>query len=243
MKNTLSPQLIHFANRVSRIPFAKAILKPFYYPYKHYVESKRRNLFHKNGLRLLEDLRLCFKELGLQYSLAFGTMLGAVRDKGFIPHDCDIDIFIWIEDYSASIKTVMERNGFRLEHFFLVDGGRLGREETYSKYDVSVDFFYVYPPITEYPYTCDFIPYKDEASWYHSQKKYGRILARRIEIPITKETVLLPFETIELPVSRNYDEFLRFRYGNDYLIPNPLWSNGENPHIIVWSDMVATFNE
>lgn len=35
-----------------------------------------------------------------------------------------------------------------------------------------------------------------------------------------------------LPIIENADEFLKFRYGEDYMTPNPNWSNGDNPHII-----------
>ncbi len=47
---------------------------------------------------LLEFDRVC-KKYGLTYFLAYGTLLGAIRHKGFIPWDDDIDTLMPYQDY------------------------------------------------------------------------------------------------------------------------------------------------
>ena len=54
---------------------------------------------HEAGYVMLEYLDKICKERGLRYYLAYGTLLGAVREHDFIPWDDDVDVYMPVEDY------------------------------------------------------------------------------------------------------------------------------------------------
>jgi len=57
------------------------------------------NKVKKISVDILIDFDKFCKEHKLEYRLSFGTLLGAVRHKGFIPWDDDIDVDMPIDDY------------------------------------------------------------------------------------------------------------------------------------------------
>ena len=83
------------AARVGRVPFLKRKLRNMYDYYINSITGHRNALFHKNGIKVLKAFDECLTSNGFTYTLAFGTMLGAIREQGFIPHDLDIDVAMW----------------------------------------------------------------------------------------------------------------------------------------------------
>ncbi len=195
-------------------------------------KARKMKIFQENALDALKAFVGCMEEQKVRYTLAFGSILGAIREHGFIKHDIDIDTAMWIDDFNPGIVTALEKAGFTWVFSHTVDGGKLGREDTFEYHGVHIDIFYFYPAIDKLPYCCDFL-------WQDELGPHSR-LPRRLEIPVSHERRKVLFEGIEVYVPDNAEEFCEFRYGPDYMTPNPKWNwVNEHDHTVEWYDKVG----
>lgn len=63
-----------------------------------HVDAARKKLWYTE-LKIMEEIKRICKKHGLQYFLIGGTAIGAMRHKGFIPWDDDLDIGMLREDF------------------------------------------------------------------------------------------------------------------------------------------------
>ena len=63
-----------------------------------FIDKKLKEVWMIEIDMLMEFEKVC-KKYGLKFWAVFGTLLGTVRHKGFIPWDDDIDVCMPREDY------------------------------------------------------------------------------------------------------------------------------------------------
>ena len=99
-------------------------------------------------LILKEFDRVC-RENGIRYSLHGGTLLGAIRDKGFIPWDDDADVTMLRAEYDK-LKQCFDRES---QEYYLTEGylhmpriirKKYGKETPFAWLDIMI-----YDPISE----------------------------------------------------------------------------------------------
>ena len=74
------------------------------------IDIRELQLFQLDILKELD--RIC-KKCNIDYTLAYGSCLGAVRHKGFIPWDDDIDVQMTIENYNKFTEACKTELGDR----------------------------------------------------------------------------------------------------------------------------------
>ena len=82
------------------------------------------NDIKKVSLDILISIHEYCKANGIKYSLGYGTMLGAVRHKGFIPWDDDIDLAMMRPEYNKFIS-YLKRHNNRISKNLIVEGYEL----------------------------------------------------------------------------------------------------------------------
>lgn len=99
--------------------------------------------------RVLKRLKDICEELNIKYYIMFGTLLGAVRHKGFIPWDDDIDVMMFRDDFEKLVQYCNTHtellNPFRLHHYtnnkkYIYPIARFSDSRYYVDYNTANDY-------------------------------------------------------------------------------------------------------
>ena len=190
------------------------------------INKRKKSQIKKNGIEILEKLNSAFKELNLPYWLAFGTLLGAVREKNFISHDLDLDIATWKQSYSGRVSEILLKHGFALKRTIAVKDN-IGIEETYSYKGVNVDIFY-FERISDEMVKCHSFYIDKSLGYIETINKHGGLFPLEVILPFEG---LLKYTFLGVPVfiPDVYEKQLVCHYGEDYMVPDPNWDYTEAP--------------
>lgn len=120
------------------------------------------------------------KDNDINYSLAYGTLIGAIRHKGFIPWDDDIDIILKRSEYEILLEALYKDNNSKYKVFSMKDEGyfypyakvsdlntRITEKNwpDYKDLGVNIDIF-----------PADYLPYGREKEYYDKTMHYVNCL-------------------------------------------------------------------
>lgn len=110
----------------------------------------------KIQLQMLIEIDAFCKKNNIRYSLAYGTLIGAIRHKGFIPWDDDVDLIIPLKDMKLFKEKLnlpdIEYCDIDTDDDYEYAFSRLAYKPTYSRrglsgksYGVNIDFYPLVP--------------------------------------------------------------------------------------------------
>ncbi|MEH7331273.1 LicD family protein [Neobacillus drentensis] len=176
-------------------------------------------IFKFSAKKALKKLIQTMNQNKYKYWLEFGTLLGAIREKGFISHDHDIDIAMYIQERDETLEQLLTSKGFKLKKRAKLLTGEI-IEETYKYKTANIDIFYAYKMDNQ-------IKIFDYQTFYNLSpneciKQYGGL--RVYENVLTEfDLIKSEFYDLDVLIPSNIHIHLGELYGKDYMIKNKNW--------------------
>jgi len=212
----------------------KSIIHFLLRPYYKYRNKKRNKIYYSHALDVFSVFCSSLKQANIVFWPTFGTLIGAVREHGFIKHDFDIDVGILDDTNLILLNNVLTEHGFSVKRkidIYSKHGETQGSEFTYSLNGVSIDVF-LFHRENVHVYTHDFLDGKAQINYIIYRT------VRKITLPFDG---LMPYTFLgnEVHIPINYDAYLSAHYGSDYMIPNPNWTTLSSPAAQVVEDAIG----
>ena len=180
----------------------------------------KMSMFNKNRKKALEKSAMILQTMNVIHFLDQGTLLGAVRDGGFHKHDKDIDLGLFLGEFTKQeLHNVLLSEGYEVKWLLdTVDG--LSPQLAMTIYGVRVDFHcYFHDLVNETVFHYSYVPLVSWAKNVFPQKLFTIM-----------ESVTLADATY--PAPSPVSEFLQRRYG-DWETPKPTWDYMREPPCVV----------
>ena len=213
--------------KILKLPVLQFMYEPVHKLYRLYSVPARRRRLKKYGPEVVKDLADVFRRWNIQAFAAYGTMLGFVRDNGFIPHDDDMDIGVMPGTISPQelMRILLEKEkGFKLLFVFKYKEKVTEFKVEYKK--IPIDFFF---------YEVKDGEFLSPLYFYIADKKYPSVNANSMKIvhlPPFKGIKWIDIFDCQFPVLDDFESALEALYGKGWRVPDKKWSDAKRPHIV-----------
>jgi phosphorylcholine metabolism protein LicD len=211
-------------------------LTPTYKLYRKYKIYRQNKNVKKYGLEALIKIKKVAEELNITYWLDFGTLLGAVREGKFIEHDLDLDIGMFLHEYTSKLQELLEKEGFKKTECFYIDKGKYGRKEAYNYKGVVVDiFFYTKKGKKIY---CHGFRAKEGESLIEALQRNEGFLVREVTFPFNGFCEIT-FLGHDFTIPLNFDDYLKAYYGENYMTKNVNWNSSMAKNVKILQNKIG----
>lgn len=176
----------------------------------------------QKALNNLKDTRDCLIELGLNYFLIDGTLLGCIREGGFIEHDLDLDLGVYMSEWNIiafnRFVDLMKLKGFILHHSFGIFGKHF--EVAFKRDNIKIDLFFYYKHENKYRFNAFLNGGRNLPDDLLTYEYPLDLIDNLEEVEFLGEVFFKP---------ENAEEVLRIKYGENWRLPDKNWSWAFSP--------------